>query len=738
MTSPQDAWKRIEPFAMLDLGKLIGQNGGSKTAKTPAFIILYDATNNRILEYSISEAGLTGALGAAVDGDIVWMPACSIALTAGISITAGVALVGMGDNTALTMTGVASGFTLGEGCILHNFKFTLTGTGANVIAVVAEASKVIISEMTIEASGGTSSNIGVTLGTPVNGVLSAYGSGNGVTHSTPARWSTVAAASQWTGAGFRLETTKTLADGKLIVRGEMESVTVIPQASIKLMSSNDSSNSGVTPNTTPPLTGNTSSITWPGVGPMTFEGSGGTVYADDGYFAISTGFTTTGTFTASLTSISWDIGGVETKLWDFDFETVISPRVVRSVVTALGLAASAVQVTSSNAGHVLHSTLAGDTYDLDNSGTTMTVSANQYDHAKVNGTLTYAMSDRGGWDVATDATRHASDINAAALLRHLPAPGTNGNLVRDDGTNWESVTLDSISDDFSKIVITGIANEVLLTIIANATQTANLTEWKDSGGTVLTVIDEKGRLGIGTSNPVEELHIEASGTTTGLIRSTAGSVTMLVDGATGSNSSYQMRENNSNKAEFFWDGVNQQFKIRTKSTNSLFLGVSNAVNLAITGSSGNVGVGTASALAQLHVNGTSDEIQLIVEAHSTQTTNLAEFRNSSAAILANVTGAGNLQTQRGRIKNTTRVTTTYTILTSDEVIFANTDGGAYTVTLPAGVEGQTFKITNSGSTGNNLNIAPDGSEHLLGANSSFALADAESLIITYNTTDGWY
>ena len=97
-----------------------------------------------------------------------------------------------------------------------------------------------------------------------------------------------------------------------------------------------------------------------------------------------------------------------------------------------------------------------------------------------------------------------------------------------------------------------------------------------------------------------------------------------------------------------------------------------------------------------------------------------------------------LTTSQGRIQNTTRATTTYTILVTDDVIFANTDGGTWTVTLPAGVEGQTFKIINSGSSANNLTVAPDGSEHLIGANSNFTLTDGETLVITYNATDGWY
>ena len=92
----------------------------------------------------------------------------------------------------------------------------------------------------------------------------------------------------------------------------------------------------------------------------------------------------------------------------------------------------------------------------------------------------------------------------------------------------------------------------------------------------------------------------------------------------------------------------------------------------------------------------------------------------------------------GRIVTTARVTTTYTVLITDQVVFANTDSAAYVVTLPAGVEGQSFKIINSGSSTNNLTVTPNGSEHLIGANTSFVLADGEALDLTYNGTDGWY
>lgn len=96
-----------------------------------------------------------------------------------------------------------------------------------------------------------------------------------------------------------------------------------------------------------------------------------------------------------------------------------------------------------------------------------------------------------------------------------------------------------------------------------------------------------------------------------------------------------------------------------------------------------------------------------------------------------------LTTKAGRIKTPTRVTTTYTILLSDELIFADTDSEAFTVTLPPGVQGQYYRIVNTGTTTNSLEVAPDGTDLLMGENSSFTLNPQEALILVYDSTEGW-
>lgn len=71
-------------------------------------------------------------------------------------------------------------------------------------------------------------------------------------------------------------------------------------------------------------------------------------------------------------------------------------------------------------------------------------------------------------------------------------------------------------------------------------------------------------------------------------------------------------------------------------------GATTAVTLL---NNGNVGIGTTAPEGRLHINGTADNQQLIVEAHSTQTSNLAEFRNSSGAVRAYVTGLGRIASE---------------------------------------------------------------------------------------------
>jgi hypothetical protein len=96
--------------------------------------------------------------------------------------------------------------------------------------------------------------------------------------------------------------------------------------------------------------------------------------------------------------------------------------------------------------------------------------------------------------------------------------------------------------------------------------------------------------------------------------------------------------------------------INTNSTNALLVeqdGVKDNV-LVVDTTNGRVGINKAPTLGALDItggvfstsqnkiDGTSDQIQLIVQGHSTQTANLQEWQNSSGTVLACITGTGSV------------------------------------------------------------------------------------------------
>ena len=96
-------------------------------------------------------------------------------------------------------------------------------------------------------------------------------------------------------------------------------------------------------------------------------------------------------------------------------------------------------------------------------------------------------------------------------------------------------------------------------------------------------------------------------------------------------------------------------------------------------------------------------------------------------------------THAGRYTNKTRITAaTYTTLATDHQIFLNTDTNVIACALMAGIDEQYYRICNTGDSGNAVTITPNGAEDLLGDNDSWTLYDGETLILVYDTTDGWY
>ena len=97
-----------------------------------------------------------------------------------------------------------------------------------------------------------------------------------------------------------------------------------------------------------------------------------------------------------------------------------------------------------------------------------------------------------------------------------------------------------------------------------------------------------------------------------------------------------------------------------------------------------------------------------------------------------------LNSEKGRVVSALRATSNITLNTTYDNVFADTDGGAFTITLPAGVNGTKYRIINCGSSGYDVTIAPTGAEKITGANASISLPDSDIIILVYQSTEGWW
>ena len=101
---------------------------------------------------------------------------------------------------------------------------------------------------------------------------------------------------------------------------------------------------------------------------------------------------------------------------------------------------------------------------------------------------------------------------------------------------------------------------------------------------------------------------------------------------------------------------------------------------------------------------------------------------------------GTATMQGGVINNVTHIDdgdSPYTALSSDEVVFCDTDGGAITVNLPAGVEGTHYKIINCGTSGSDITVDANSAELVYGELTQ-TLRDGDVLDLNFSAVQGWY
>lgn len=347
--------------------------------------------------------------------------------------------------------------------------------------------------------------------------------------------------------------------------------------------------------------------------------------------------------------------------------------------------------------------------------------------------------------VATDA----SPAGGEQTMGYLMAAGADVHYQILNDTNFaQYFAVLKAADDTAQVVMQTAAGQEMfdlrttgLELGGTGARVTTIAETMGSGSTtellnadaIKTYVDS---IPTGISNIVEDLTPQLGGNLDGndfdITWDSASTAQILAPNGTSDNPSYAFAGTNGDRSGFWYDGASMVMS--RLGTDFMKFGPS----LTTTG----LTIQTSATSRGFRIDaGTA--INTAVYAFRADTdTGVGRGVDNLAGYLGlytdGVMGAGldpdqRFMTTSGRIKNTTRVTTTYTILVSDEVVFANTDSAGYTVTLPTGVEGQALKIVNSGSSGNTLTVA--GSIY---GGTDFTLNDGESIEITYNATDDWY
>lgn len=106
--------------------------------------------------------------------------------------------------------------------------------------------------------------------------------------------------------------------------------------------------------------------------------------------------------------------------------------------------------------------------------------------------------------------------------------------------------------------------------------------------------------------------------------------------------------------------------------------------------------------------------------------------------LARIFTANGVHVSAGRRKAVKYIDASpYNLTIFDEEIFVDTSLIPITINLLPGIDGTSFRIHNTGTSGNTVTMVPDGTELLFGDNSPELLYDTEVVMISYESTIGW-
>lgn len=193
------------------------------------------------------------------------------------------------------------------------------------------------------------------------------------------------------------------------------------------------------------------------------------------------------------------------------------------------------------------------------------------------------------------------------------------------------------------------------------------------------------------------------------------------------------------------DGVNRRAAVTNAELEDIINGVELRTQDVSEASSGNLTVRTGDASGTSMSPRTVGDLSLDVGTAGAFTTagEITIGGTDAASVTLSRSGgavvsSGYHQFSRAISPVNARITTGETLDSSRCIVLADTDGGGFTVTLPASPAAGTnfYVIKNTGGAANDVTVARNGNT-INGAASNLTLTDGESVVLAYNATEGW-